>query len=160
MIRPIAALTILHLLTQLGLAKSTTPENLAWEKQIIASCLILEASNQGEEGLRAVASVIANRADRDSKPYIFIVKQPYAFTALNKASTDKTGKFGYDQLVRRASQDYNWSLALSIVDELYQNSLVDVTFGADHYSRKDELPSWSHGMRATTVIGDHLFFKR
>ena len=29
-----------------------------WERQIVAACLILEASNQGEVGMQAVASVI------------------------------------------------------------------------------------------------------
>lgn len=137
-----------------------TEEEQTWERHVIASCLILEAANQGQEGLQAVASVIANRANRQPENYLAVVQHPYAFSALNKASTDKTGEFGYDRLIRRASKDINWPLALSIVDQLFENTLLDNTFGADHYSRKDELPSWSHGMRATVVIGDHLFFKR
>lgn len=132
----------------------------AWEKQIIAACLILEASNQGETGMQAVASVIANRAQRNPQQFVAVVKQPYAFTALNTATTGKTGDTGYSTHVRRASNDRNWPLALRIVDDLYSSSLSDNTYGADHYSRRDQLPSWSHGMRATAVIGDHLFFKR
>jgi len=160
MFRLLTTLSIcIPILTSATLRASSSAHS-NWEKQIIAACLVLEASNQGEEGLRAVASVIANRADRNAEQYISIVKHPYAFSALNSASTDKTGTIGYEKLVRKASKDLNWSLALSIVDELYENTLKDNTFGADHYSRKDELPSWSHGMRATAVIGDHLFFKR
>lgn len=130
-----------------------------WERQIVATCLILEAANQGEAGMQAVAAVIANRASKDASRYISIVKQPYAFSALNSASSGKAGENGYAELVARASKDIHWKVALSIVEDLYQNRLTDNTFGADHYSRRDELPSWSHGMRATTVIGDHLFFK-
>ncbi|MDQ8205853.1 cell wall hydrolase [Pelagicoccus sp. SDUM812003] len=130
-----------------------------WERQIVAACLVLEASNQGEHGMQAVASVIANRAERDKSRYIQIVKTPYAFTALNEASTGKTGSSGFANHVRRASRDLNWSLALRIVDQLYADSLADNTYGADHYSRRDQLPSWSHRMRATAVIGDHLFFR-
>lgn len=141
-----------------GAALANTYEPCDWERQIVAACLVLEASNQGQEGMQAVASVIANRGKRDSSRYIKIVKHPYAFSALNSATTGKTGATGYAGHVQRASRDAHWSMALRIVDELYANTLQDVTYGADHYTRRDALPSWSHGMRATTVIGDHLFF--
>lgn len=160
MLRPTTFFVLFTILFSAPLPNADASAPPSWERQIVAACLILEAANQGEEGLRAVASVIANRAERVPDRYLAVVKQPYAFSALNKASTDKTGEFGYDRLVRRASKDANWPLALAIVDELYANTLADNTYGADHYSRKDELPSWSHGMRATVVIGDHLFFKR
>ena len=130
-----------------------------WERQIVAACLVLEASNQGEAGMQAVASVIANRADRNASRYIRIVKTPYAFTALNTATTGRTGSNGYAGHVRKASRDVNWRTALLIVDSLYAGALPDITYGADHYSRRDRLPKWSHRMRATTVIGDHLFFR-
>lgn len=130
-----------------------------WERQIVAACLVLEASNQGEVGMQAVASVIANRAQRDSSRYIQVVKRPYAFSALNTATTGRTGSVGYAGHVQRASRDSSWTSALRIVDQLYENSLSDVTYGADHYSRADQLPNWSHRMRATTIIGDHLFFR-
>ncbi len=131
-----------------------------WEKQIIAACLVLEAANQGETGMQAVASVIANRAGRSPERFIAVVRTPYAFTALNDATTGKTGADGFAPHVRRASNDRNWPLARRIVDDLFSHALHDNTYGADHYSRLDRLPSWSHGMRATAVIGDHLFFKR
>lgn len=131
----------------------------AWEKQIVAACLVLEASNQGEEGMRAVASVIANRADRDPALILKVVKRPYAFSAFNTATTGKTGSDGYAGHVRRASRDRNWSLANSIVEEMYAQQLADITFGADHYLRRDVFPSWSLRMQATILIGDHLFLR-
>ena len=138
---------------------SASYEPTDWERQIIAACLVLEATDQGAHGMQAVASVIGNRAQRDPSVYIAVVKQPYAFTSLNAATTGRTGSDGYANHVRRASQDRNWPLALQIVDDLYAQRLTDNTYGADHYSRRDQLPSWSHGMRATAVIGDHLFFR-
>ncbi|MBC2605635.1 cell wall hydrolase [Pelagicoccus albus] len=132
-----------------------------WEKEIVATCLVLEAANQGESGMQAVASVIANRAKGDPSQYLSIVKTPYAFSALIKPTTGKTGEKGFSEEIARASRDHQaWPIALKIVDQLYADTLPDNTFGADHYSRRDQLPSWSHGMRATAVIGDHLFFKR
>ncbi|MDQ8184446.1 cell wall hydrolase [Pelagicoccus sp. SDUM812002] len=130
-----------------------------WERQIVAACLILEAADQGETGMQAVAAVIANRGGKDPAKYLDVVRKPYAFSALNvSTSRGKPGQ-GFAVLITRASKDINWAKALGIVDSLYAGELKDNTFGADHYSRRDKLPSWSHGMRATTVIGDHLFFK-
>ncbi len=135
------------------------PAEEAWERQVVAACLILEAANQGEAGMQAVAAVIRNRGEGDATRYLSVVKKPFAFSAFNVSKDKGTGKQSFAALVSRASKDVNWPTALRIVDSLYSGELVDNTFGADHYSRKDELPSWSHGMRATTVIGDHLFFK-
>lgn len=138
-------------------AVEATPSE--YDKHVIAACLILEAANQGEKGMQAVASVIANRAQNQSTRYLSVVLHPYAFSALNTATTPRKNTAKLSQLVRRASQDIAWKTAVEIVEKLYAGSLEDLTFGANHYSRRDELPSWSHGMRATTVIGDHLFFK-
>ncbi|MCH6258774.1 cell wall hydrolase [Puniceicoccaceae bacterium K14] len=131
---------------------------LSWERQIIAACLVLEASDQGENGMRGVASVIHNRAEGTSKKFIGVVKKPYAFTSLNAASTGKTGGRGYADHVRRASRDRNWKLACAIVNEMYGESWADITYGADHYVRSDVNPRWSHEMSVTTIIGEHMFF--
>lgn len=141
------------------LLKAETYQVSDWERQIIAACLILEAADQGEIGMQAVAAVIANRAGGDPEKYILVVKKPYAFSALNAATTGKTGARGYADHIQRASMDMNWVKAKRLVDQLYAKSLADVTYGADHYTRRDTLPSWSHTMKATAVIGDHLFFK-
>lgn len=133
-------------------------EHLAWEKQIVASCLVLEAANQEEEGMRAVASVIHNRANGDSSEILKVVKKPYAFTSLNSATTGKSGSAGFAGHVRRASQDRHWPLALSIVDEMYSGDWEDITDGADHYVRRGLYPSWARKMDLTAIIGEHVFF--
>ncbi|MDQ8180082.1 cell wall hydrolase [Pelagicoccus sp. SDUM812005] len=148
----------IFLLSALQLLRAeSTPD--PWERQVVAACLILEAANQGEAGMQAVAAVIGNRGQGDPSKYLAVVKKPYAFSAFNASTGKGKQRQSFAALVSRASKDVNWPVALRIVDELYAGELADNTFGADHYSRKDELPSWSHGMRATTVIGDHLFFK-
>ena len=131
----------------------------AWEKQIVAACLILEASDQGVDGMRGVASVIRNRAGGDQSRILKIVKRPYAFAALNGATTGKTGSVGYAGHVRKASRDRHWGEALQIVEELYSSSdWYDVTNGADHYTRVDIRPSWTRSMNVTAEIGAHRFY--
>jgi len=139
-------------------AASHTPD--PWERQIVAACLILEASDQGETGMTAVANVIANRADNNPRKFYREVKRPYAFSSLNRATTGKTGNRGFADHVRRASRDHNWRVALRIVDKLYAGSLPDLTYGATHFSLKNEYVAWMKGMKLTTVIGDHKFLRR
>lgn len=131
-----------------------------WARQIIAACLILEASDQGEHGMIAVANVINNRAYGKPSHIYRVVKKPYAFTSLNTATTGKTGNRGYAGHVTRASRDRNWEAALNIVDRLYAGTLPDLTGGATHYSLVSEHVSWMKSMRQTVVIGSHKFLRK
>jgi len=143
----------------LGLSKAVASyQPSSWERQIIAACLVLEAADQEEIGMRAVASVIRNRAGGQGKRILGVVKRPYAFSSLNSATTGRTGGSGYATHVRKASRDRHWSAALSIVDDMYSTSWRDVTYGADHYVRLDIDPKWSRSMSETAVIGKHRFF--
>jgi len=137
---------------------SYTPD--PWERQIVAACLILEAADQGEIGMTAVANVIANRADGNARKFYREVKRPYAFSSLNRATTGKTGNRGFADHVRRASRDHHWRVALRIVDKLYAGTLQDLTNGATHFSLKNEYVAWMKDMKLTAVIGDHKFLRR
>lgn len=130
-----------------------------WERQIVAACLILEASNQGEQGMIAVANVMNNRAGRNSKAIYREVKKPYAFTALNSATTGRTGNRGFAGHVTRASRDPNWQAALRIADRMYAGTLTDLTQGATHYTLVNEYVSWMKKMELTVVIGNHKFLR-
>lgn len=124
-----------------------------WEKSVVAACLILEASNQGEEGLVAVANVIYNRANHRPEMIYRVVKKPRAFSALNDRPN------GFATHVTRASRDKNWRRALLIVEWLYEGSLWDTTKGATHYSRVEEYVPWMEGLTVTKIIGNHKFMK-
>lgn len=156
-------LSLLAILAGLGLQSQTsatpyTPD--PWERQIVAACLILEASNQGEKGMIAVANVINNRADGNPRKIYKEVKKPYAFTALNSASTGRTGRTGYAGHVTRASRDTNWKTALRVTDRMYAGTLTDITNGATHYTLVNEYVSWMRKMQLTAVIGKHKFLRQ
>lgn len=131
-----------------------------WERQIVAACLILEASNQGENGMIAVANVISNRAGGNPRMIYKEIKKPYAFTSLNSASTGRTGRTGYAGHVTRASRDKNWKTALRVTDRLYAGTLTDITNGATHYTLVNEYVSWMREMQLTAVIGQHKFLRQ
>lgn len=142
----------------LNAAQGYTPD--PWERQIVAACLILEASDQGEQGMTAVANVMQNRAGGNPQQVFKEVKRPYAFSSLNGATTGKTGNRGFAGHVTRASRDPNWRLALSITDRLYAGNLTDLTKGATHFSLKGEYVSWMRSMQLTAIIGKHKFLRQ
>jgi spore germination cell wall hydrolase CwlJ-like protein len=155
-------LSLLVVLASLGLQSQSTATTYTpdpWERQILAACLILEASNQGEKGMIAVANVISNRADGNPRKIYQEVKKPYAFTSLNSATTGKTGRTGYAGHVTRASRDSNWKTALQVTDRMYAGTLPDLTRGATHYTLASEYVSWMRNMKLTAVIGKHKFLR-
>lgn len=154
------AITVLSLVLAAGSATVAASNYApsAWEKQIVAACLVLEAADQGELGMRGVASVILNRANGQHARLMRVVKRPYAFTSLNAATNGRTGARGYADHVQKASRDRLWKSALKIVDDLYSRGWQDITYGANHYARKDIKPAWTRSMDITTIIGSHAFY--
>ncbi|MEM8868400.1 MAG: cell wall hydrolase [Verrucomicrobiota bacterium] len=129
----------------------------SYERQIIASVLVLEAANQGEDGMLAVLHVINNRAQGNPERAINVVARRKAFSCLNSITSQKHPDYG--PALRRAMQDRTWSWALSVVDAYVAGNLgEDITGGATHYCI---LPpkSWREQMRYTAHIGKHHFFQ-
>tara|TARA_B100001093_G_scaffold429291_1_gene424443 strand:- start:625 stop:903 length:279 start_codon:yes stop_codon:yes gene_type:complete len=69
-----------------GEAAASTYQPCSWEKQMVAACLVLEAPDHDEKGMRGGASVILNRANRNYSTAIRVLKKPFAFSALNTAT--------------------------------------------------------------------------
>ena len=138
-------------------ASAYTPD--PWERQVVAACLVLEASSEGPLGLMAVANVISNRADGNPRQFYKVVRTPYAFSSFNAVTEGRTGGQGYAPMVRKASRDPNWGLSLKVVDRLYAGTLQDLTNGATHFSLKRERASWMSEMKVTAIIGSHKFMR-
>jgi spore germination cell wall hydrolase CwlJ-like protein len=156
-------LSTLAIFTLLGASIQTSEASYSpdqWERQIVAACLVLEASDQGEQGMIAVANVMHNRSDKNPSRIYREVKKPYAFSSLNAATTGKTRNRGFAGHVTRASRDLNWRIALRVVDKMYAGTLADLTRGATHYSLTNEYVSWMSNMKLTVVIGNHKFLRK
>lgn len=154
----ITFLVLVGTLVATSRAEAYTPD--PWERQVVAACLVLEASSEGPIGLMAVGNVIANRADGDPRRYYKVVKKPYAFSSMNAATTRTSGGQAYADLVRKASRDPNWGLSLNVVDRLYTGQLQDLTNGATHFALKSKRSSWMSSMKVTAVIGNHKFMRQ
>jgi spore germination cell wall hydrolase CwlJ-like protein len=139
-------------------ARAYTPD--PWERQVVAACLVLEASSEGPLGLMAVANVISNRAHGNPRQFYKVVRKPYAFSSFNAVTEGRTGGRGYAPMVRKASRDPNWGLSLKVVDRLYSGTLQDLTNGATHFTLKRQRASWMSEMKVTAIIGSHKFMRK
>ncbi len=128
------------------------------EAEIVACTLWGEARNQGEEGLRAVACVIANRwrtVYRRQRSAQDVCLDPYQFSCWLKNDPN------LPRMLAVARQpDATYRTALALADELLSRTLVDITRGARHYYATSlrQPPNWARGKYPCVVIGDHLFF--
>ncbi|WP_107834513.1 cell wall hydrolase [Opitutus sp. ER46] len=126
------------------------------DRQTIAACLILEAASQGDFGMRAVMSVIRNRARELPELFVPTVMKGKQFSALNSVTS---GRESLRRLVARAQRDRMWPVALRIVDEAAGPKWHDPTGGATHYTRTGERTTWTRSLARTTTIGRHAFYR-
>ena len=138
-----------------GQAAACTYQPCSWEKQIVAACLVLEAPDQDEKGMRGGASVIPNRADRNYSAIMRVLKKPFAFSALNTDTTGRRDSLATHKRPRTTAcgDPCCKSLTISVLQKWR-----DVTQGANHYVVANIRPSWAKSMAKTNTIGSHDFY--
>ena len=120
---------------------------------VVADTLYLEARGEGEAGLRAVASVIYNRAKRSGKTCEAVCLAPKQFSCWigNAPKTLKIApKNGFD---RRA-----YRLCQSIEAELLTGKFEPLGDWTHYYNPALCAPKWARGV-AKVKIGNHNFLK-
>lgn len=128
----------------------------AEERDLLASCLVLEAASQGEFGMRGVMAVIRNRARGLPELFVPTILREKQFSALNRLTA---GRESVWRVVTRAQHDRMWPVALTIVDAATADAWHDPTEGATHYTRLGERTPWTRTLACTTVIGRHAFYR-
>jgi hypothetical protein len=126
------------------------------EAETVATCLVLEAANQGEFGLRSVMAVIRNRAHGRPELFAATVLREKQFSALNKLTA---GRETLSRTVARAANDRMWPIALAIVDEATHETWLDPTNGATYYARTGDRIRWTSRLTPTVNIGAHSFYR-
>ncbi|MGB0257597.1 MAG: cell wall hydrolase [Coraliomargarita sp.] len=154
---PLTFLRVLVALAGLFACGSLKAELTSYERQIIASVLVLEAANQGEEGMLAVLHVINNRAQGNPDNAIYVVARRKAFSCINDITSQKHPDYG--PAIGRAMRDRTWEWALATVNAYCAGQLPpDNTGGATHYCIHPP-KSWVEQMAFTKRIGAHSFFR-
>ena len=120
-----------------------------------------EARNQGEEGMRAVGHVIANR--RAAKTHgTFVtdtVSAAWQFSCWNKNDPNRALMLAIEDLPEGGAAHRQWLAAKRIAVEVLAGRSTDPTGGALFYHTTAVAPAWSRGAVPVTQIGDHLFFR-
>ena len=88
--------------------------------ETVAACLSLEAANQGEEGMRAVACVIKNRAEYEGRSFEEIVLNSKLgpFCSMRAGATASITKAKHDKRFACV-----WPRAMRISRELHEGKL-------------------------------------
>jgi N-acetylmuramoyl-L-alanine amidase len=120
-----------------------------------------EARNQGEEGMRAVGHVIANRrAARTHGTFVTdTVSAAWQFSCWNKNDPNRAMMLAIDDLPEGGAAHRQWVAAKRIAAEVLAGRSTDPTGGALFYHTTAVQPAWSRGVTPVTQIGDHLFFR-
>jgi spore germination cell wall hydrolase CwlJ-like protein len=126
--------------------------------EILALTLQAEAGGEGELGMLAAGSVIANRAasGKYGKGISGVIMKPGQFSAWNGVTGYYGGKGGIDMDKVRPS-----STALKVARDIISGNYEDVTGGATHYyNPKVASPKWGGEVGDNWFdIGNHRFGK-
>lgn len=153
--KKLVLITLLAIGASYNLAIAASISN--YERQIIASCLVLEAASDGIEGMRAVLNVIYNRADHRLERAVRVAIKRGQFSSMHsiwgKRSPD------YSPILRRAQSDRMYAPAVKLVLLMERGMLYDNTEGSTYYCTVEgENPYWVNHFYYTTTIGSHRFY--
>jgi|TARA_B110000438_G_scaffold292846_1_gene331777 spore germination cell wall hydrolase CwlJ-like protein len=130
----------------------------SYDRQVIAAVLVLEAANQGEDGMLAVLHVINNRAGNDPARAVGQVARRKAFSCINSITSQKHPDYG--PALRRAMKDRTWPVAMQMVRDYEAGRLGrDITDGETHYCTHPPA-GWEAAFTNVANIGDHRFYRR
>jgi N-acetylmuramoyl-L-alanine amidase len=128
-----------------------------YDRQIVASCMVLEAACDGVEGMQAVLNVILTRADGYLHQLVGQTVKRGAFSCMS--SVWNTPSPDYSPLIRRAQgHGKTYTKALHLIAIMEQGLLWDNTYGATHYHATTIRPYWVSDMSYLTTIGGHHFY--
>lgn len=138
-------------------------KKLSYDDYIVATTLVGEAGGEGEEGMRAVANVLKNRAKAIKSKPANVALEPKQFSMWNARTVDgKTVQDIHKMYVKDAYPDNTvWDLAVKLTKEMNKSGFRDNTGGAVNYYNPDKAnPSWGVGSdtwEKSKKIGNHIF---
>ena len=139
------------------------------DDDVIAATIIGEAGGEGMDGMKAVKSVLQNRADARGSSIAGEALRPKQFSMWNKATAGVNVKADFKNSTRLSKiqliinmhkKHSNWATAV----ELSKTNIKDITGGATKYyasggSHKIDPPYWAKGWTESdsVTIGNHTF---
>lgn len=105
----------------------------------VADTIYYEARGEGEDGMRAIAHVIYNRAKEEGVSPCIIVRRPHQFAKGPSRPKDKVW-----QLARKISINPGW----------------DLTRGATFFHNRSVRPYWIKSLTVSFNWGGHIFYRK
>lgn len=105
----------------------------------VADTVYYEARGEGEEGMRAVAHVIFNRAKQEGVSPCIIVRRPNQFAKGPSRRKDSEWR-----LAKKVSLNPGW----------------DLTRGATYFHNRSVRPYWIRSLKVTFTWGGHIFYRK
>lgn len=129
----------------------------------VTQVLWKEARGEGEAGLRAVASVIWNRADKNPEYFVPVIKEKDQFSCLNSYSggwTTNSYQWFNPSFNELASQTNAWRLCKDIASEMLNKTFKSTIGNMNSYlnkttAKKSAVDSW--GRKCNHKVGKHYF---
>jgi spore germination cell wall hydrolase CwlJ-like protein len=119
-----------------------------------------EARSSGEEGMRAVGHVIANRrlSGRHGAFATDTVSEAWQFSCWNAGDPNLRAMQNVETLPHAGREYRMWLAAKRIAGEILAGRSEDPTGGALFYHADYVAPRWADGVPVVAAIGHHLFY--
>jgi N-acetylmuramoyl-L-alanine amidase len=133
-----------------------TPRSFSFaefEKFCAALCAWREARGEGQDGIRAVIHVIANRSKERGMNWAQIVYQSLQFSSMT---------YPHDPQLCAVPRpmDISFPNCYQLADLIYADRDEDLTMGATfYYATSIPPPEWAAGMIFTVQIGSQKFYR-
>ena len=139
---------------------------------IIARTLYAEARNDGEKGMRAVASVIYNRADGKINDFVNVCKKNgyskkykkivYQFSCWGKMTNSEWSPKNFkvkipNSVKGNAKNETLWKVAKQIAADMLAGNFTPITNANMYYNDKKANPDWGNQLTSVKYIGSHKF---
>lgn len=132
---------------------------LNYRVDIVSETLWQEARGEGESGIRAVASVISNRAKANNRTLEDTCLRKSQFSCWNGRA--RPSMFSSRPWVAKngltALEKSRWNLCRSIAYEMATGAFKPTIASTHYYAHNKVKPSWAAKLRKRQVIGNHTF---
>ena len=132
--------------------------NPAEQQNVIARTIWAEARADGDEGMKAVASVIYNRGGGNVAKMVDVIKTPKQFSCWNKMT-----KANWDRFVMKQKDGKEWEYANALAAQIMKAQFIPTTDATHYFNPNKVMPSWAYAstgvLRPHDAIGDHYFMK-
>lgn len=133
----------------------TDKKTYARALQCLSQAIYYEAARESEEGQRAVAQVVLNRARHPAYPASIC-------GVVYQGAERPTGcqfSFTCDGALAHAPMRSYWDRARRLADEALKGYVVASVGNATHYHANYVLPYWAPTLVKNAVIGAHIFYR-